>query len=95
MPYTNEHSCHLNNYPAVSRKNCDQKSGGKCIDVIYGRKPNGSTGVRSLRYKKAVWSASEARAHCKSRGGSFEAAKSGSGANDNPLVIDAINRNAY
>ena len=41
MPYPNEHACRLNDpgkYSQIRRKNCDRKSGGKCIDVIYGRR---------------------------------------------------------
>lgn len=76
MPYPNEHACRLQSpdkYDRFARKPCDQKSDGKCIDVIYGIKA-GKSEIQALRYKKDVWSASDARSHCSSRGGSFEAA---------------------
>jgi HK97 family phage prohead protease len=76
MPYPNEHACRLEDpdkYDKLRRENCAEKSDGKCIDVIYGIKDNKSE-IQALRYDKEVWSASEARAHCKERGGKFEAA---------------------
>lgn len=77
MPYPNEHACRLEDpdkYDRFNRVNCDQKHDGKCIDVIYGIK-EGKSEIQALRYKKDVWSASDARKHCKSRGGNFEPAK--------------------
>ena len=40
---------------------------------MYGIKKNKSE-LHSMRYPKDIWKASDARAHCKSKGGSFEAA---------------------
>lgn len=77
-PYANEHACRINDpgkYARFARKNCAQKSDGKCIDVIYGIK-EGKTEIQALRYPKDIWSADEARKHCSGRNGSFEAAKS-------------------
>jgi len=77
-PYENEHSCRLNDpgkYVKFNRKNCEQKHDGKCIDVIYGRKKDGKSEIQALRYPKKIWNAAAARSHCKSREGSFEAAK--------------------
>lgn len=76
MPYENEHACRINSpdkYSKFARKNCAQKSNGKCIDVIYGIK-SGKSEIQALRYPKKSWEASSARSHCSSRGGSFEAA---------------------
>lgn len=76
MPYPNEHACRLEDpgkYDSFSRKNCEQKHEGKCIDVIYGIKNNKSE-IQALRYDKNIWSESSARSHCKDRGGTFEAA---------------------
>jgi hypothetical protein len=76
MPYPNEHACRLNDpgkYDEFRRDSCGQKHDGKCIDVIYGIK-EGAAEVQALRYKKDVWSVADARAHCSSRNGSFEAA---------------------
>ena len=76
-PYANEHACRLEDpdkYSRFSRKNCEQKHEGKCIDVIYGIK-EGKSEVQALRYPKKSWDADDARRLCSSRGGSFEAAK--------------------
>ncbi len=61
-------------YDRFARKNCEIKSSGKCIDVIYGIKENKSE-IQAYRYPKEKWTADDARAHCKDHGGSFEAAK--------------------
>jgi len=65
-------------YDRFTRGECDQKHDNKCIDVIYGwKKKEGKevSEVQALRYSIKVWKEGDARAHCKSRGGSFEAAK--------------------
>lgn len=75
-PYPSEHACRLNDpgkYDSMRRNNCAEKHDGKCIDVIYGIK-DGKSEIQALRYSKDVWDAAAARAHCGSRGGSFEAA---------------------
>lgn len=77
-PYPNEHSCRLEDpkkYVKFNRINCDQKHDGKCIDVIYGRKKDGKSEIQALRFPKASWTESDAKAVCKVRGGTFEAAK--------------------
>jgi len=77
-PYEGEHSCRLNSpekYVKFNRKNCEQKHDGKCIDVIYGRKKDDKSEIQSLRYSKDIWKEAAARSHCKSREGTFEAAK--------------------
>ena len=76
MPFPNEHSCRLNEpgkYDSFNRKNCEQKSNDKCIDVIYGIIGNKSE-VQALRYPKKVWTEESAKNHCKKRKGKFEAA---------------------
>lgn len=76
-PFENEHACRLQapgKYQRFARKNCAQKSDGKCIDVIYGIK-EGKSEIQALRYKKTIWTASAAKSHCAGRNGSFEAAK--------------------
>lgn len=82
MPYPNEHSCRLENpdqYDRFARVNCDEKHNGKCIDVIYGYKGDEGGEIQALRYDKKIWTEDSARAHCKSRDGSFEAAKKAEG----------------
>jgi len=85
-PFENEHSCRIKEpgqYEKFARKNCEQKHEGKCIDVIYGIR-NGKSEIQALRYKKDVWNAKDASTHCKSRGGTFEAAKEA----DQSLVVE-------
>jgi len=83
MPYPNEHSCRLEDpdkYDRFARKNCAQKSDGKCIDVIYGIK-GGKSEIQALRYPKSVWTESAARTHCKLHKGFFEPAAKKNGRN--------------
>ena len=79
-PYPNEHACRLNSpdkYDSFARKKCGQKHDEKCIDVIYGIKDNKSE-IQALRYKKDIWTAEDAKKHCGTRGGQFEAARESS-----------------
>ena len=97
MPFPNEHACRLEDpgqFKRFRRANCDQRSGGKCIDVIYGIISAGKSKIQALRYPKRTWTAEAARSHCRGRGGSFEAASDGEGADieNNPLVMDANKR---
>jgi len=76
MPYKGEHSCRLEDpdkFDSFRRSNCEQEHEGKCIDVIYGIK-DGESEIQALRYKTDKWSEDDARAHCKGRKGTFEAA---------------------
>jgi HK97 family phage major capsid protein/HK97 family phage prohead protease len=76
-PYPGEHSCRLENpdkYERFARKNCYKKHDGKCIDYIFGIPKGGGSELQAMRYKKETWTADSARSHCKSAGGSFEAA---------------------
>jgi len=75
-PYANEHSCRLKppDYPKYRRENCKVKHDGKCIDFIYGIKGPKESELQAMRYPKDIWTASAARAHCKSEDGTFEAA---------------------
>lgn len=75
-PYPNEHACRLNDpgkYDRFARKNCFKKSGGKCIDFIFGIKANKSE-VQAFRYDKKIWDAGAAKSHCQKAKGTFEAA---------------------
>jgi putative hemolysin len=76
MPYPNEHACRLNSpdkYDRIRRVNNAQQSEGKPLDVIYGASGTRSE-IQAIRYPKNRWTAAAARAHCRERGGSFEAA---------------------
>ncbi len=74
-PYPNEHACRIlppGDFDRFARKNCFRKSGGKCIDFIFGVKA-GKSKVQAMRYKKTIWTAAAAKAHCSGKG-TFEAA---------------------
>ena len=76
-PYPNFHSCRLedpNKYPKKTYGKCAEKHSGKCIDVVYGIISPKHSEIQALRYSNDIWTASDARSHCSSRGGSFEAA---------------------
>jgi ATP-dependent protease ClpP protease subunit len=79
MPYANEHSCRLrdpDDFKPDSFRRTSRESDGKKYDVIMGRlKGEDTMTEQAYRYSKDVWSASEARSHCKEHDGSFEAAK--------------------
>lgn len=77
-PFANEHACRLNDpekYERFRRVNGDREVNGKKIDVIYGIKSDGKSEEQAYRYPKGDWSVSDARKHCKSHNGSFEAAR--------------------
>ncbi len=89
-PYKNEHACRLeepDQYNEIKRKNCEQEHKGKCIDVLYGMK-EGKSEIQALRYKTKIWTESDAKAHCKSRKGSFEAAAK----SEDKEIEDVINQ---
>jgi hypothetical protein len=81
MPYPNEHACRL--YPPGQvRKGSYSRltfsHNGKKYAALVGKKTSdGKTVTQAYRYPKGTWDASSARAHCKARGGSFEAAGKG------------------
>jgi len=61
-------------FDRFARENCRMRSAGKCIDVIWGIK-GGKTSLQAMRYKKSIWTASDAKKHCDKHGGTFEASK--------------------
>ena len=75
-PLANYHSCRLTspNYDSYAYKKCAGKSGGKCIDHVYGIPKKGASEIQALRYSSSSWTAAEARSHCGDRG-TFTAAK--------------------
>lgn len=80
-PFPNEHACRLKPPGQFKKKSftrLHRKSGtkNKVYSAIVGKlKKDGSTADQAFRYDKKRWGPSEARSHCKSHGGSFEAAK--------------------
>lgn len=76
-PYQDTHACKLteaDKYTGFAYGK-DRVADGKKYKVLYGKLPDGTMEEHSFRYKKSIWSASEARAHCLSHGGAFEAAE--------------------
>lgn len=77
-PYPNFHSCRINSpdkYPKIRYEKCGQKHEGKCIDVVWGILAANKSEIQALRYPVGSWTVASAKAHCKTREGSFEAAK--------------------
>jgi len=77
-PYPNEHACRLRDPGAFQEgrfRRVQRQSDSKTYSVIMGRLKGSDTMTeQAYRYPKGIWSASEARAHCKRHGGRFEAA---------------------
>lgn len=77
-PYENEHSCRLRNpadFQSNSFRSMTRTHDGKDYRVIMGKLTGEDTMTdQSMRYSKDVWTEGEASGHCKSKGGSFEAA---------------------
>jgi len=77
-PYPNEHACHLQPPSKFSDfRRGTRKHEGKTYSIIFGKVKDGETWEeQAYRYAKDVWEAADARAHCKSHDGKFEAASS-------------------
>lgn len=74
-PYPNEHACRLNDPDKyVSFRRGTREHEGKKYSIIFGKKEDGKTEEQAYRYNKAVWNASEAKAHCDTHKGAFEPA---------------------
>lgn len=78
MPYPNFHTCRIADPSEFDPKTYGQdtrKHDGKEYSVLYAaKKDGGSSAEQAYRYPKDVWTAASASAHCKTHGGSFEAA---------------------
>lgn len=77
-PYPNEHACRLvepSEFDPDSFRRTTRSHEGKTYSVIIGRKKSdGKWDDQAFRYKKDVWTADQARSHCKANEGKFEAA---------------------
>jgi len=78
-PFPSEHSCRLrdpDDFQQDSFKRMTRKHEDKEYSVIMGKLEGEETMTeQSYRYKKEIWTAAEAKAHCVDHDGSFEAAK--------------------
>ena len=79
MPYPNEHACRLKEPGGFQKgrfRRTSRKSGRKVYHIIMGRlKGQSAMTEQAYRYPKESWSAAQARKHCSSHGGRFEAAR--------------------
>jgi hypothetical protein len=77
-PYPSEHACRLQDPDKYERfTRGTRKHEGKEYSIIFGWREQDGKEVseeQAYRYKKDVWDADEARAHCKDHEGTFEAA---------------------
>ena len=75
-PYPNEHACRLRSPDKYSEfRRTTRRTGGKVYSIIWGKvKDEDTWEEQAYRYKKAEWSADQARTHCKEHQGAFEAA---------------------
>lgn len=78
-PYPNIHACRLrdpNDFEEDSIRTIVRKHEGKEYQVLIGKlKKNEEWAEQSYHYPKSVWTESEARKHCESHDGQFEAAE--------------------
>jgi hypothetical protein len=76
VPYPNEHSCRLLDPDEVDIVGSGEREhDGKPYRVIYGMPKRGDGSVeQAYRYSVEEWGESEAGAHCRARGGTFEPA---------------------
>ena len=76
-PYPNEHACRLQDPDKFSEfRRGTHSHEGKKYSVIFGKPKEGEGWEeQAYRYDKDIWEATEARSHCKSHDGKFEAAK--------------------
>lgn len=84
-------------YDRYTYEECDQKHDDKCIDVVYGwKKKEGEevSEIQALRYKKSIWTEESAKAHCKSRGGTFEPASEESDSANHREIYMAVKLNS-
>lgn len=76
MPYSGEHSCRLREPGEFEPKSFRRIASGKVSLIIGKLKGESKTTGQAIRYPKSSWTASEAAADCRKKGGKFEAASS-------------------
>lgn len=85
-PFSTEHACRLRDpgaFQEESFRRTTREHEGKQYSIIMGKLKGETTMTeQAYRYKKAIWSASQARAHCASHDGTFEAAATESSIDD-------------
>lgn len=93
-PYPNEHACRLrdpDDFEEGSFRRTTREHEGKEYSIILGRlKDEETLTEQAYRYAKKVWSADEAKAHCRAHDGAFEAAAEKSGARHTAKEFEMI-----
>ena len=77
-PYPNEHSCRLKSSDDYSTcRRTTREHEGKEYSVLTCRRKDDSDKweEQAFRYKKTIWTVSQARSHCKDHDGTFEPAQ--------------------
>jgi len=75
MPYPHFHACRIRQPGEFQKKSFRNISRGG-LQIIIGRlKGKTTTTTQSIRYPTSSWNEAKARADCKDKGGTFEAAK--------------------
>jgi hypothetical protein len=75
MPFENEHSCRLKEPGLFVRiRELWRKGGERGIGGPLKSNPSGGTVTQAIRYDRTKVPAADARANCREKGGSFEAA---------------------
>jgi len=76
-PYLNEHACRLNDPGKYEKFRRGKRTHeGKVYAIIFGKPKDKDTWEeQAYRYAKDTWTAAQAKKHCASHGGKFEAAK--------------------
>ncbi len=99
-PYPGEHACRLedpDNYSTCRRQNDAREHEGKKYDVITCKRKDDPDkwDEQAYRYNSGEWTADQARSHCETHDGTFEAASGGEDAApaaDMAARLDAIMR---
>lgn len=75
-PYLNEHACPQSSLEFKTMRSGNRIHDGKRYRVLFGKVKDSNKWIEaSYRYPKSIWSAAEARAHCRlHKGLAFEAA---------------------
>ena len=77
IPYQNEHACRLKDPDTLDIVGSEErKHDEKTYRVIFGKEKDGNGGSveQAYRYPKDTWDVDDARSHCASHDGKFEAA---------------------
>lgn len=90
-PYPNEHACRLrdpDDFDDDSFRRTEREHEGKKYSVISGKLEGEDTMTeQAYRYNKEVWTAGEAKTHCKDHDGKFEPASTESVPDPQPRVL--------